>query len=215
MASAPPPAAAAAASSVAERLRDRSSTRLATLEALEVHAVPIPHDAALEAAPALIELVALDAAEVPHELFDRVFLLLWRLVEEAVHRGAEAHAAVVGAAWGGGRLERLLKACSEGNVIAVSLRKPAAELTRTDARSLACWQTMYGSAVSRGFTAPLKAAGFATTMEYMGMVRAASRRASSHLCVPSPAQLAEHPCTLIARAVHEHRPGLPEEYAER
>ena len=96
------------ASTVVERLRDHS-TRLATLGALEAHAGgPIPSDAALAAAPALYELLALDAAEVPHELFDRVFLLVARLIEEAVHRGAKAHAAVVGAAWGGGRMERFL-----------------------------------------------------------------------------------------------------------
>ena len=87
----------AAAASVAERLRDRS-TRLATLGALEAHAVPIPADAALAAAPALCELLALDADEVPRDLFDRAGLLLGRLGAEAVPRGAEAQAAVLGAA---------------------------------------------------------------------------------------------------------------------
>ena len=185
MASAPPPAAAAAASSVAERLRDRSSTRLATLEALEVHAVPIPHDAALEAAPALIELVALDAAEVPHELFDRVCLLVRRLIEEAVHRGAEAHAAVVSAAYGGGRMERVLHA--EGNVIAASLRKPAAELTRADARSFACRQMPWGPILTRGFTAPIKAAGFATAMKFLGTVSSTAARHLIYVSFTRPA----------------------------
>ena len=50
-------------------------------------------------------------------------------------RGAEAQAAVLGAAWGGGRLAQYFDA--EGNVIAAALRKPAAELTRADARSYA------------------------------------------------------------------------------
>ena len=61
--------------------------------------------------------------------------LLARLCAEAVPRGAEAQAAVLGAAWGGGRLAQYFDA--EGNVIAAALRKPAAELTRADARSYA------------------------------------------------------------------------------
>ena len=69
---------ALAAATAAERLRDKS-TRLATLGALEAHAVPIPADAALAAAPALCELLALDADEVPRDLFDRAGLLLGRL----------------------------------------------------------------------------------------------------------------------------------------
>ena len=97
--------------------------------------MPIPSDAALAAAPALYELLALDAAEVPRELFDRTNLLVARLATEAVPRGAEAQAAVLGAAWGGGRLAQYFDA--EGNVIAAALRKPAAELTRADARSYA------------------------------------------------------------------------------
>ena len=155
----------AAAASVAERLRDRS-TRLATLGALEAHAVPIPADDALAAAPALFELLALDAAEVPHELYDRAGLLAGRLVNEAVPRGAEAQAAVLGAAWGGGRYARFLNA--EGNVIAAAMRKPAAELTRADARSYACAVVLWAPAMSRGLTAPTKAAGF-TSMEWLAL----------------------------------------------
>ena len=153
-----------AASAVAERLRD-GSTRLATLSALEGHGVPIQSDAALAAAPALYELLALDAAEVPHELFDRVNLLLARLCTEAVPRSAQA--AVYGAALAGGRFANFLNA--EGNVIAAALRKPAAEPTRADARSYACMVAMEASAFSRGLTAPIKAAGFAT-MEWFGVV---------------------------------------------
>ena len=154
-----------AASAVAERLRD-GSTRLATLSALEGHGVPIQSDAALAAAPALYELLALDAAEVPRELFDRAGLLLAWLATEAVPRSAEA--AVVGAAWGGGRYERFLNA--EGNVIAEALRKPATELMRADARSYACTLSMRVLVEARGGTALHKAAGFASTMGHFGLV---------------------------------------------
>ena len=55
---------------IAGRLRD-ASTRLAALGDLEAHAAPLPADAALAATPALYELLALDAAEVPREVYDR------------------------------------------------------------------------------------------------------------------------------------------------
>ena len=199
----------AAAASVAERLRDRS-TRLATLGALEAHAVPIPADDALAAAPALFELLALDAAEVPHELYDRAGLLAGRLVNEAVPRGAEAQAAVLGAAWGGGRYARFLNA--EGSVLAVALRKLAAELTRADARSYACSVALSAPAMSRGYTAPIKAAGFAT-MAWFGLV--SPHRARRLLFSVCTFTLKSRP-HLIARAVDGRRPDrLPEEKAER
>ena len=123
---------------------------------------------ALAAAPTLCELLALDAAEVPRELFNRAALLVGRLAEEAVHRGAEAQAAVYGAAFGGGRFARYLNA--EGNVIAAATRKPAAELTRADARSYACWRAMDAPFLVRGNTVNWKAVGL-TAMEYIDLVR--------------------------------------------
>ena len=145
--------------------------------------MPIPNDAALAAAPALYELLALDAAEVPRELFDRTNLLVARLATEAVPRGAEAQAAVVGAAWGGGRYERFLNA--EGNVFAEALRKPAAELTRADARSYACSLSLNAPAFARGHTAPCKASGFATSMEYLGVVSPHGQRFTTR-AAPEP-----------------------------
>ena len=106
------------------------------------------------------------AAGAGRELFDRTGLLLAWLATEAVPRSAEA--AVVGAAWGGGRYERFLNA--EGNVIAEALRKPAAELTRADARSYACTLSMRVLVEARGGTALHKAAGFASTMGHFGLV---------------------------------------------
>ena len=187
-----------AASTVAERLRDRS-TRLATLGALEA-------DDALAAAPALCELLALDAAEVSPELYDRINLLLGRMCAEAVPRGAEAQVVVYGAAYGGGRYARFVNA--EGNVLAAAVRKPAAELTRADARSYACSLVIWAPAFSRGMTAPVKAAGFATCV----------RTATTLFPLFTSVAL----CTftrfyyLIARAVDERRPDrVPEENAKR
>ena len=142
-------AAPLAAATVAERLRD-GATRLAALGALEATAGdgPIPSDTALAAAPALYELLALDAAEAPREVHDRAGLLLGRLCAEAVPRGAEAQAAVYGAALGGGRYARWLNAV--GSVLAQAVRKPAAELTRADARSYACAWALMGPACARG-----------------------------------------------------------------
>ena len=170
MATQAPPLDAAA---VGERLRDRS-TRLATLGALEAHAVPIPTAVALAAAAVLCELQALDAAEAPKEMHDRAGLLVARLVAEALPYGAAAQAAVIGAAHGGGRYARCFNA--EGSVIAATARTPAAELTRADARSYACLLAQEGPAFARGMTAPIKAAGF-TTMEFLELVSSGSLRA--------------------------------------
>ena len=173
------------ASTVAERLRDHS-TRLATLGALEAHAGgPIPSDAALAAAPALYELLALDAAEAPREVYDRAGLLVGRLCADAVLRGAEAQAAVYGAAHGDGRFARWLNA--EGSVLAAALRKPAAELTRADARSFACRQMPWGPILTRGFTAPIKAAGFATAMKFLGTVSSTAARHLIYVSFTRPA----------------------------
>ena len=162
-----------AASTVAERLCN-AATRLAALGALEATAGdgPIPSDTALAAAPALFELLALDVAEVPREVYDRVNLLVARLCAEAVPRGAEAHAQIFGAAWSDGRLVRFLNA--EGSVIAVAVRKPAAELTLADAHSYACTDALGGPAHPRGSTGLFTAAGL-TTMEYF--VTVSPRRA--------------------------------------
>eukprot|EP01046_Picozoa_sp_COSAG06_P045549 COSAG06_NODE_6314_length_2991_cov_11.420561_2_plen_396_part_00 len=150
-----------AAETVAERLRDRA-TRSATLAALESHAAPIPTAVSLAAAPALVELMAMDAAEVERDAFDRAGLLLGRLEAEALPDGAVA---VHGAAYGEGGYERVLNADS---VLNTALRQPAAQLTRADAVSLACLIAYAGSTYARGFTKPLAAAGL-TPLEFFGL----------------------------------------------
>ena len=70
--------AALSADTVGPLLRGRE-TRAAALDALDAHAVPIERSVSLGAAPALGELLALDAAEVGPAEFDRIGLLLARL----------------------------------------------------------------------------------------------------------------------------------------
>ena len=149
-----------AVETVAERLRDRA-TRSATLAALESHAAPIPTAVSLAAAPALVELMAMDAAEVERDAFDRAGLLLGRLHAEALPDPS----AVYGAALGEGGYERVWNADS---VLNTALRQPAAQLTRADAVSLACSVANASSSWARGFTKPLAAAGL-TPLEYFGL----------------------------------------------
>eukprot|EP01043_Picozoa_sp_COSAG02_P028963 COSAG02_NODE_1784_length_10941_cov_179.259823_1_plen_94_part_10 len=84
-----------AVETVAERLRDRA-TRSVALAALERHATPIPTAVSLAAAPALLGLMAMDAAEVERDVYDRAGLLLARLHAEALPDVAAVHAAAFG-----------------------------------------------------------------------------------------------------------------------
>ena len=148
--------------SVAACLAD-PATRLATLSALEAHTGR--HDAAvsLAAAPALVDLQCLEASEVDHALFQRVGLLLARVVEEA-----SDSAAVWGAAHGDGRFSKLLQA---PNVVRQLLSKPVAELDQRDAMSYAaCGEqvTWYAATVRREWAATTEAAGLGL-MEWLGI----------------------------------------------
>eukprot|EP01046_Picozoa_sp_COSAG06_P006602 COSAG06_NODE_312_length_17767_cov_17.644895_5_plen_374_part_00 len=150
-----------AADTVAERLRDRA-TRSATLAALESHAAPIPTAVSLAAAPALLGLMAMDAAEVEREAFDRAGLLLGRLYAEGLPDGAVA---VHGAAYGEGVYERLWNADS---VLNTALRQPADQLTRADAVSCACSMANAGSSSAKSLTKLWDAAGL-TVLELIGL----------------------------------------------
>jgi hypothetical protein len=149
-----------AADTVAERLRDRA-TRSATLAALESNAAPIPTAVSLAAAPALVGLMAMDAAEVERDAYDSAGLLLGRLHADALPNVAAVH----GAAFGEGGYERLWNADS---VLNAALRQPAAELTRADARSYACNLAYDQAYAARGYTEPWGAAGF-TAREFIGL----------------------------------------------
>ena len=116
---------------VAERLRN-NATRDAALDALERHAAPIPTAAALAAAPALLNVMSMDAAEVERGAYDRAGLLLGRLLVESLPDILAVNSAV----FGDGGYERLWNSDS---VLNVALRKPASQLTRADAVSYACY----------------------------------------------------------------------------
>ena len=118
----------------------------------------------LAAAPALVELLAADAAEVDREAFDRASLLVGRLFAE---EAPEDLPAMYGAAFGEGRYAAYLR--SEGSVVGQAWRTPASELTRADARSWACMQAWVSYSAARGCTKSYAAAGFATTMEYFAL----------------------------------------------
>jgi hypothetical protein len=158
--------AALSADTVGPLLRGRE-TRAAALDALDAHAVPIERAVSLGAAPALGELLALDVAEVGPTEFGRIGLLLGRLVAEE----SEDPASVFGAALGEGRYLAFWR--SEGNAVAQALRKPAEELTREDALHSACAEALLPQASVHGFTKIWSAAGFATSMEFMGLLLSA------------------------------------------
>jgi hypothetical protein len=148
--------------SVAARIAD-PATRLATLDALEAHAGP--HDAALAlaVAPALVDLQCLEASEVDHALFQRVGMLLARLVEEATD-----WTAAWGAARGAGRWSKLLRA---SNVVRQLLSKPVAELDQRDAMSYACSEGVcWYAATVHGMEAAIEAAGLGMR-EWVGLFR--------------------------------------------
>ena len=118
------------AETVAELLRNHD-TRDATLSALEVHVTPINLAVSLAAAPVLNEIKASDTSEISQEEWDRVCLLLARLVADA----GDNAATVYGTAYGGGRYAAVYQ--SDRTPLARALRKPAEELTVDDARSFA------------------------------------------------------------------------------
>ena len=111
-----------APNTVAGRLRD-TATRLATLDALERHAAPIPAAVALPAVKALLDLMTMNEAEVERDAQDRAGLLLGRLHDEAAPDVCAVHAA----AFGDSGYERLWNADS---VVNAALRRPAAQLTQ-------------------------------------------------------------------------------------
>eukprot|EP01052_Picozoa_sp_SAG31_P008865 SAG31_NODE_454_length_15434_cov_39.578285_8_plen_166_part_00 len=147
--------AAAADNNVAQRLAD-PATRLSTLDELEHHSGPHAADLAAAAAPALADLLVLDAAEVPHAVFRRVGLLRARLLDEAP---ADDRPALYGVMHGGGRLEAELNA--PGNVIAEAMAKGGAELTREDVLTIAIVRCSYWpSILARDGSLSHRAAGF-------------------------------------------------------
>ena len=139
--------------SVARLLAD-PNTMMNTMDQLEAHDGPHEAALALAAAPALTDLLCLDASEVEPALFQRVGLLRVRLIEEAGDP-----VATWGAAYADGRYAKLLGA---PNVVSrvCSGEKPVAELDIGDAMSYACGEAgpWYAAAVC-GMEPSVAAAG--------------------------------------------------------
>ena len=150
------------AATVAESLRSEA-TRIATLDALEALAPPIPSAVALAAAPALVDVLA---TEKERAAFDRCGLLLARLLAEA----APEPAPVFGTALGGGRFAAILTASLVAEAVQRAASSSGQPLTVEDARSYECLNAYHGPSFVRGMTAPFAAAGY-TVMESMVTVR--------------------------------------------
>ena len=166
------------AKTVAELLRN-PDTRNAALSALEAHTTPIDLAVSLAAGPVLNEIRTL---ETSREEWDRVCLLLARLVAEA---GDEAPT-VYGTAFAGGRSAAVLR--SERTPAARVLRKPAAELTLEDARSVAnayaCWPPACVNSFAKLFAAQGVSTleGLAEGFRLDGLVSKCGLLLCCHLC---------------------------------
>jgi hypothetical protein len=136
------------------------ATRAAALEAMEAQS--INSVLALGTAPALVDVMASEVAEVDSHTFCSAALLLARLIHEA-----DDPAAVWGAAMQDGRYVALMG--SRGNALAVALSKSADELSRDDALIYACMCAHTSVALVRGLTAPVTAADF-TLPEYLALM---------------------------------------------
>ena len=151
---------------VAQRLVD-PVTRLSTLNALEQPGAGGARGADLAAAvaPALTDLLTLDATEVPHSVFQRVGLLRARLFSEA---SMDDWPALYTAMHGGGRLEA--ECNSAENVVAQAMTKGAAALTREDALSYACGSALWPVMATRDYSVLHAAAGFGSSGEWFQIV---------------------------------------------
>eukprot|EP01043_Picozoa_sp_COSAG02_P038773 COSAG02_NODE_3014_length_7551_cov_83.019995_7_plen_190_part_00 len=147
------------------RLLADPNTRITTIDQLEAHAGPHEAALALAAAPALTDLLCLDASEVEPALFQRVGLLRARLIEEASDL-----AAAWGAAHADGRYAMLLRA---PNVVSRVCSEPVAELEIEDAMSYACGDPApWYAAGAGGIDAPVAAAGM-SMKDFGGVVHSA------------------------------------------
>ena len=159
-----------AADTVAGSLRSEE-TRASVLQALEATPAPIPHELALAAAPALVD-VASDTQD--REACDRCTLMVGRLMAEAAPDPSRVYAA----AYGGERLAAHLapRVLTEATQRALETEDCAGEggggqpLTREDAYSFACHGAYGCPTCVRGWTALEKAAG-RDMLQWFGLVR--------------------------------------------
>jgi hypothetical protein len=113
----------------------------------------------------LTDLMILDAADVPHTVFQRVGLLRARLLEETPL--GDAKVALVRRMFGEGRYEAQLR--SPGNVISEAVAKGAAALTREDALSCACSWAWWAQSTGGDDSLWHRASGFASSGEFYSM----------------------------------------------
>ena len=138
---------------MAELLRD-ADTRAQALQALERTEESIEPALALAVAPALAELLGMNAAQLGQGEFDSASLLLARLFMEASDHLGSLYAAT----FCDGRLQAVY---GEHGTLAQIARKPAAEVTLADAHTMACWQAHHATSQVRGWTVLASGLGLA------------------------------------------------------
>lgn len=168
-----------ATDTVADSLRS-DETRASVLHALEATPAPVPHELALAAAPALVD-VACDTLD--RETFDRCSLLVGRLIAEA----APDPSGVYAAALGGERMAAYLapRLIAEATQRALDTQDSAEGgqlLTHEDAYSLACRNAWHPPTPVRGYTVSERAAG-RTVREFLGIV--STSRPPAFVCTHS------------------------------
>ena len=162
--------------SIAQRLVD-PTTRTEAMGALEDHSGAHEAAVSLAAAPALTDVLCrLDAAEVPHALFQRVGLLRGGLMLEA-----EDSVAMYGAFQGDGRFLKEHTAPSAVGMGALN-QKTAEQLDLDDARSFACGALVDALRHEHGWTGGTAAAGFGSAMEWVGISMAENPMTSAKRC---------------------------------
>jgi hypothetical protein len=145
---------------VARQLAD-AHTRVPALEAVE--AAADENDAAMmvAAAGALSDLMVLDAAELPHAMFQRVGFLRARLLAKTP---PDQHPPVLREIYGDGRLLAVGKASALNNVVGVALS--SGKLDRVAALSYAALVACNPSRDARGEGPVCAAAGFGSEIEF-------------------------------------------------
>lgn len=162
---------ACAAETVAARLADET-TRIETLDALEAHRHEYASELALCAAPALVDTIAkLSSTTQPGqwpETVQRAALMLFNLFHDAP--SDDEYVAVIGAAWGDGRLLDTMQA------VQARLDQPGYTLTLADA---SCYAYVCSAGLSHpriwsrscGWEAVCTVLGM-TELDFMGMTKA-------------------------------------------
>ena len=148
---------AATVDTISCRLRD-PGTRSAAIESLASTDGPIDRAVVLAAAPALAEILALDAAsQIERETCDCAGWLLGRAFADA----PDAIAPVFAAAFGDGRWAKING--SDSTVLALACAEDKTAYTRDDIRSMACYDCWWSPASINGLDAFVEASDINTS----------------------------------------------------